>query len=221
MLAISDTGCGMSAETQKHIFEPFFTTKGPGQGTGLGLATVYGIVRQNHGGVWVESEVGRGTEFKIALPRVDGPLPSREMPVSVRGGSETILIVEDDAGLLALSREILTELGYSVLIARGGPEALELSRQTPDEISLVLADVVMPQMGGRDLVQRLLADRPRLRVLFVSGYTPDMVLLHGVEEAEIPFLAKPYTPQTLARRVREVLDSPRTGLPANSVSTPL
>jgi PAS domain S-box-containing protein len=215
-LSVADTGSGIPADVRQHIFEPFYTTKDPGQGTGLGLATVYGIVQQNHGRIRVDSEEGRGTVFEILLPRAEGRSQPADGPVNIRGGNETILLVEDDAGLLVLGREVLAELGYVVLAARGGIEALELARRTAGKIDLVLTDVVMPQMGGRDLAMRLLEARPDVRVLFVSGYTPDVTLLHGVEEAEIPFLAKPYTPQTLAIRVREVLDAaPRSTLAAD------
>jgi PAS domain S-box-containing protein len=208
MIAVSDTGVGMSGETLAHMFEPFFTTKERGKGTGLGLATVYGIVKQTGGSVWVYSEVGKGTTFKIYLPVVEEgvevePVPAAE-PVSLVG-SETVLLVEDEGAVRALSRSILERYGYTVLEAGSGKEGLDVARQYPLPIHLVLTDVVMPEMGGSDLATRLEALRPGVRVLYMSGYTDDAVVRHGLLEKGRVFLQKPFTPETLARKVREAL----------------
>jgi two-component system, cell cycle sensor histidine kinase and response regulator CckA len=208
MIAVSDTGAGMSGETLRHMFEPFFTTKERGKGTGLGLATVYGIVKQSGGSVWVYSEVGKGTAFKIYLPLVEEvgeaePVPAAE-PVSLVG-SETLLLVEDEKSVRALSRSILESYGYTVLVAESGREGLEVAREYPLPIHLLVTDVVMPDMGGSDLASRLSALRPGVCVLYMSGYTDDAVFRHGVLEKGRVFLQKPFTPETLARKVREAL----------------
>jgi CheY-like chemotaxis protein len=211
MLSVSDTGHGMTTEIQARIFEPFFTTKEVGKGTGLGLAMVYGIVKQSGGHIMVYSEVGHGTVFKIYLPRVEDavPVPEPERPPEAgrRGGSETVLLVEDDEGLRMLAREILSIQGYTVLEANSPNDALRLAEAHPDPIHILLTDVVMPQMNGRQVADRLLAARPGLKVLFMSGYTDAAILQHGVLEPGTHFLQKPFTPDGLSRKIREVLAS--------------
>jgi two-component system, cell cycle sensor histidine kinase and response regulator CckA len=211
MLAVSDTGCGMDAETQAHIFEPFFTTKEPGKGTGLGLSTVYGIVKQSEGYVWVYSEVGRGTAFKIYLPRVEAVAeavePSREAARTVRG-SETILLVEDDNPVRKLIHSTLHAYGYTVLEAHHGKHAIQVCEQHAGPIHLMVTDVVMPEMRGRELAERLKPSHPTMKVLFMSGYTDRGIVHHGELVQGTAFLQKPFTPDALARKVREVLDEP-------------
>ncbi|MBE7553181.1 MAG: PAS domain S-box protein [Anaerolineales bacterium] len=208
MLAVTDTGHGMDAPTQDHIFEPFFTTKEVGQGTGLGLATVYGIIKQSGGDILVYSEPGYGTTFKIYLPASetvpDVPVP--QAPRVSHAGTETILLVEDEEGVRNLIGRILKGKGYTVLESRHGDEALLLAGQHQGPIDLLLTDVIMPQMSGRDLAERLKKLQPRLKVLFVSGYTDDAVVRHGLLTAEVEFLSKPFSPDTLAAKVRQVLD---------------
>ena len=208
MLAVSDNGTGMDAETQARIFEPFFTTKETGKGTGLGLATVYGIVKQHEGYVWVYSELGRGTTFKVYLPRVDEVVEgAEEAPARLEAqtGSETILLVEDDEAVRELNREILEERGYRVVEAWDGAAALEASASYAGPIHLLLTDMVMPGMTGRQLADRLRSSRPGIRVLFVSGYTNDVVVRNGHVDPGIAFLQKPFTPDSLGRKIREVL----------------
>jgi two-component system cell cycle sensor histidine kinase/response regulator CckA len=209
MLAVSDTGVGMDAETQARIFEPFFTTKELGKGTGLGLSTVFGIVKQSGGCIWVYSEPGRGTTFKVYLPRVEEGMhaaaPDAQAPPP--RGSETILLVEDEEMLRGLIEESLATCGYNVLVAKHGAEALGIARQQEGTIHLLLTDTVMPGMGGRELAMQLTGARQRLKVLYMSGYTNDAVVRHGVLAAEVAFLQKPFSPDALARKVRDVLDA--------------
>ena len=210
LLAVSDTGCGMDKETQARVFEPFFTTKGKDKGTGLGLATAYGIVKQSGGYIWVYSEPGQGATFKIYLPRVEKeaePLEPHVGPPALRKGSETILLVEDDEKVRNLLRTILAGNGYTVLEASNGIAALEKYEHHQEGIQLLLTDAVMPEMSGRELAGRLIARNLDLKVLFCSGYTDDAIVRHGILEEGIPFLQKPFTPNTLLRKVREVLDA--------------
>jgi PAS domain S-box-containing protein len=209
MLAVSDTGTGMDATTKAKIFEPFFTTKERGKGTGLGLSTVFGIVKQSGGYIWVYSEPGRGTTFKIYLPRVEEPVESAptSRPMGTLAGTETIVFAEDDAMLRPLSKGMLEKLGYTVLAAEDARQALELVRHHSGEIHLLVSDVVMPGKSGLDLARELEAVRPGLRVLFMSGYTDEAVVRHGLLERGTNFLQKPFTPAALARKVREVLDN--------------
>jgi PAS domain S-box-containing protein len=211
MLAVSDTGIGMDAETRARIFEPFFTTKPIGKGTGLGLATVYGIVKQSDGYIWVYSEPGRGTTFKIYLPQVAaaaGPaVRSSVAPVSVRG-SETVLLVEDEAMVRNLVQKVLTANGYTVLVAGNGSDAERVAAAHEGHIHLLMTDVVLPGLNGRQIAQLLAAARPGIRVLYVSGYADNAIVHHGVLEPDFTFLQKPFTPVVLGRKVREVLDSP-------------
>jgi two-component system cell cycle sensor histidine kinase/response regulator CckA len=210
MLAVSDTGTGMDQTTKAKVFEPFFTTKEAGKGTGLGLATVYGIVKQSGGYIWLYSEPSQGATFKIYLPRVNAPV---DAPVGVPesggtvAGTETVLVAEDDPLLLPLARELLTKLGYRVLGARNPAEALAAARGHEGEIDLLVTDVVMPGGGGFQLAQQLLAQRPTMRVLYMSGYTDEAVVRHGLLERGTNYLQKPFTPAVLARRVRDALDA--------------
>jgi len=210
LLAISDSGQGMSTEVQAHAFEPFFTTKAPGAGTGLGLATVYGIVKQAGGHIWLYSEPERGTTFKIYLPRTDQVAADRppRPPTPVQRGSETILVVEDEAPVRALVDRVLAEAGYRVLLAGGGQAALDLAAGHDGPIDLLLTDVVMPGLSGRQVADALAAARPGLRVLYASGYTQNTIVHHGVLDPEVRFLAKPFTPSALLERIRAVLDEP-------------
>ena len=212
MLAVSDTGAGMDAATRHRIFEPFFTTKGAGKGTGLGLATVYGIVKQSDGYIWVYSEPGRGTTFKIYLPRVmhgaASPKGLATEHLALTRGWETIFVVEDDEGLRRLARRALESSGYRLLEAGNPREAVQTASEYAGPIHLLLSDVVMPESEGAPLIDRLTAARPGLRVLYMSGYPDETIVHHGVLEEGVPFLQKPFTPQALARKVRDVLDAP-------------
>lgn len=212
MLAVTDTGCGMSEETQAHMFEPFFTTKEQGKGTGLGLATVYGIVKQSGGDIFVYSEPGHGSTFKIYLP-ANAEMSKQQIanfiPAAPVQGHETILLVEDEEMVRKLVQAALEDKGYTILEARYAGEALAIASQYPRHIDLLMTDVVMPQMSGRELAERLVLLRPDLKVLFTSGYTDDSVVRHGLLTAEVEFLPKPFSPRALALKVREVLDKER------------
>ncbi len=210
MIAVSDSGMGMSPEVKARIFEPFFTTKEKGRGTGLGLSTVYGIVKQSGGYIWAYSEVGRGTTFKIYLPRVDAPAEPLSKPREDGSvaGTETILLTEDDPILRPLARALLERLGYTVLEGEDAQSALAAVRTHTGPIHLLVADVVLPGPSGRELARRLAELRPETKVLFVSGYTDDAIVHHGMLEPGLNFLQKPFTPAVLARKVREVLDTP-------------
>jgi two-component system cell cycle sensor histidine kinase/response regulator CckA len=214
-LSVSDTGVGMERGIQARIFEPFFTTKPVGQGTGLGLSTVYGIVKQSEGFIWVYSEPGLGTTFKVYLPRVGSGLAGEgdgDRPTATEGGSETILIVEDEELVRSLAGRALREHGYTVVDARHGADAIRLLQSRPTGIDLVITDVVMPEMGGRELGRRLKLLRPSLPVLFMSGYTGEDVIQRGLMDPDAPFQQKPFTPEGLARKVREMLDGVRPRL---------
>jgi CheY-like chemotaxis protein len=200
----------MDEATQRRVFEPFFTTKEKGKGTGLGLSTVYGIVKQSGGWVWVYSEPGRGTIFKVYLPRVESPaepLRARPEEAAPKGGTETILLVEDEEMVRSLARKILTSRGYRVIEARDGEEAVESARQSLNPVDLVLTDMVLPGMGGSETASKIRVLAPEVKVLFMSGYTEDLLLRHAPLETGTAFLEKPFTPVGLARKVREVLDA--------------
>ena len=212
MLALTDTGVGMDPATQAHLFEPFFTTKEPGKGTGLGLATVYGIVKQHHGYIAVESEPGHGTTFRIYLPRIEEAAawvePGPTLPAAPLG-AETVLVVEDEEDVRTLAREILQTQGYTVLEAGDGIEALRIAAEHAAAIELLITDVVMPRMSGPELADGLAPERPETKVLYMSGYTDDAIIHHGVLTSGTAFLQKPFTTDGLARKVREALDGPR------------
>jgi CheY-like chemotaxis protein len=212
MIAVSDNGTGMSESVRQRIFEPFFTTKEVGKGTGLGLSTVYGIVKQSGGYVWVYSEVGLGTTFKVYLPRVDAPADVTAVRAAIQttyAGTETILLVEDEDGVRALVRQVLSRYGYTVLEARHGGEALLHCERHAAPIHLLVSDVVLEQMSGPELAKRLVSVRPELKVLFISGYTDDAIIHQGVLSADTAFLQKPFTTESLAKKIREILNEPR------------
>jgi two-component system, cell cycle sensor histidine kinase and response regulator CckA len=213
MLAITDTGTGMTPDVKSRIFEPFFTTKAAGQGTGLGLATVYGIVRQSGGQIEAYSEVGHGTAFKIYLPAIDAP-------VTVSGeteafdcealGTETVLLVEDEDGVRTMALMALQNCGYITLAASNGQEAMRLLRSHVGPVDIMITDVVMPGMSGTELAEGARLLRPLMKVMYVSGYTDDSVVRHGLLHADVAFLQKPYTPASLGRKLRQVLQGAPT-----------
>jgi CheY-like chemotaxis protein len=209
MLAITDTGVGMDDVTQSRVFEPFFTTKAIGKGTGLGLSTVFGIVKQSGGTIWLHSVPGRGTTFRVYFPATAEGLQSvRPVPQAPTSrGNETILLVEDDATVRAVARAILSSRGYDVIAAVDAAEALAVCREAGQPIHLLLTEVVMPRMSGRELAGRIAEIRPAIKVLYMSGCTEDTVIHHGVVDEGIAFLQKPITPRALTQKVREVLDS--------------
>jgi CheY-like chemotaxis protein len=209
MLAVSDSGCGMDADVLSRIFEPFFTTKQIGQGTGLGLSTVYGIVKQSGGFVWVYSEPGEGSVFKVYLPEASAAqeaAPPPEPIAAPEGGSESILVIEDEEIVRNLASRGLKDHGYTVVEARNGAEALRYIQENPGKLDLVISDVVMPEMGGRELAQCVALSDPGLPILFMSGYTGEDVVQRGLLDPGAPFQQKPFTPATLAIKVRGMLD---------------
>jgi CheY-like chemotaxis protein len=207
MLVVTDTGAGMSLETQQHIFEPFFTTKEQGRGTGLGLATVYGIVKQNGGGISVQSDVNQGTSFRICLPSIHANEATTAVPAppAVSGGSELILVVEDQEDVRRFAVQVLESRGYSVLSSEDAETALDLAERHANPIHLLVTDVVLPGMNGSELARRLKALRPAMQVLFTSGYSRDVIAEHGVLEQSTAYIAKPYTPGELSAKVGELL----------------
>ena len=211
LVRVADTGVGMSGEVMAHVFEPFFTTKPSGEGTGLGLAMCYGIVKQSGGTIWVSSEPGRGTTFDIYLPRCRGAAPGHDTRRAAtaplrNAGRETILLIEDEAVVRDLAYRALSACGYQILTAVDGPDAVEIARSHKGAIDLVLSDVVMPHMGVAELSAQLRQHRPGVRLLFMSGYSETAVYSHGVIEAGAGLIEKPFTPESLARQVREALD---------------
>jgi PAS domain S-box-containing protein len=221
MLIVTDTGCGMDAGTQARIFEPFFTTKGQGKGTGLGLATVYGVVKQSGGFIWVYSEVDHGSTFKIYLPQVKADLERGVPEKTSRGshpGTETILFVEDEESVRELVRDYLGKSGYRVLEAPDGVQALEIAAAHRGPIHILVTDVVMPRLSGRELATRITAARPEIKVLYISGYTDDSIFRHGVLEGGVAFLQKPFNLKDLAQKIRQVLDGEPAATEAPSLS---
>jgi two-component system, cell cycle sensor histidine kinase and response regulator CckA len=210
MLAVSDTGTGIDRDVQERLFEPFYTTKGPGRGTGLGLATVYGIVKQSGGSIFVHSEVNRGTSFTIFLPRVEQSLDVVVQPPDALGdlkGDETILVVEDQAEVRSVVHNALSRGGYRVLMATSGSEAVDIARQYGGRIDVLITDVVMPGLSARELAERFRQQHPAGRVLYMSGYTDETVVQRGIVEQNVDFIEKPFTPATLLRRIRAVLNA--------------
>jgi len=221
MLIVTDTGCGMDAGTQARIFEPFFTTKGQGKGTGLGLATVYGVVKQSGGFIWVYSEVDHGSTFKIYLPQVTADLERGAIEKTSRGahpGTETILFVEDEQSVRELVRDYLGKSGYRVLQAADGVQALEVAAAHKGPIHILVTDVVMPRLSGRELVTRITGSRPAIKILYISGYTDDSIFRHGVLEGGVAFLQKPFNLKDLAQKIRQVLDGEPAATEAPSLS---
>lgn len=212
LLAVSDNGCGMDKETQSHLFEPFFTTKEQGKGTGLGLSTVYGIIKQSGGNIWAYSELRQGTSFKIYLPTVEEEVETYKtaaLPPPPPGGTETILLVEDEGAVRTMISKVLQSGGYTVLEAQHGVEALRVCKKHKGPIHLMISDVIMPQMSGRELAGRLALRLPEMRVLYISGYPDNAIIHHGVLETGTAFLQKPFTLNALEYKVREVLDGPQ------------
>jgi two-component system cell cycle sensor histidine kinase/response regulator CckA len=209
LLEVSDTGTGMDRATQARIFEPFFTTKEPGRGTGLGLSTVYGIVKQSGGYIWVYSETGLGTTFKLYFPASNRIAERSGEPVTIsqRTGAETVLVAEDDDTLRQLVESVLTKAGYRVLVADSAMRAEQVAGEHAGEIDLLITDVVMPQVSGRELAENLLVTRPKTKVLWMSGYAEEMIAHHGMLDEGIQFLQKPFSPVELKAKVREVLDA--------------
>jgi CheY-like chemotaxis protein len=207
-LTVSDNGCGMEEETLDYIFEPFFTTKGPEEGTGLGLATVYGIVRQNGGFIHAYSELGKGTSFKIYLPRFVGAIPAKESAIGppVPRGIETVLVAEDDPAILRITQRMLEELGYTVIAAVSGSAAIDLLEQREGPIHLLLTDVVMPDMNGRQLHGEVVERCPAIRTMYMSGYTANVIAHHGVLDEGVHFIQKPFSIRQLGEAVRAALD---------------
>jgi two-component system, cell cycle sensor histidine kinase and response regulator CckA len=219
-LAISDTGCGIDAETQSHLFEPFFTTKPHGKGTGLGLSTVYGIVKQSGGDIQVSSVIGSGTTFHVLLPRTTECKPAPIKSANAHkapSGTETILLVEDDEGVRMLLVRLLEAYGYTVLAACQAAEAFSLLENCSSSIQMLVTDLIMPQMNGRELAERVLEKCPDMKVLFISGYTDDCIIHRGVLDQRLPFLQKPFAPETFLSKVRAVLDACAAG----SLTTPV
>jgi two-component system cell cycle sensor histidine kinase/response regulator CckA len=211
MLAISDTGTGIDHDTQSRIFEPFFTTKEKGKGTGLGLSTVYGIIRQSGGNIWVYSELGKGTTFKVYLPQVEEDVTEREDPKDyavMQRGSETVLLVEDEDMVRRLASALLAESGYVVLEANGGEQAISLCKEHKEPIDLLITDVVMPKISGKEVAEQLQRIHPETKVLFMSGYTDEAIVHHGIVDSNIAFIQKPFSERALAQKIREVLESP-------------
>jgi CheY-like chemotaxis protein len=213
LLAVTDTGSGMDEVTRERIFEPFFTTKEQGKGTGLGLSTVHGIIQQSGGHIEVYSEPRRGTTFKIYLPQLRASQADRASPsvsIQVPRGSETILLTDDDDGIRTMARVALQSYGYTVIEAKDGDDGMRIGVNRDAPIDLLITDVVMPKSSGRELVEKLRPAQPTMKVLYISGYTDDAIVRHGILEDGVSFLHKPFTPTTLARKVREVLDIGRS-----------
>ena len=210
---VADTGVGMPPEVQAHVFEPFFTTKQAGKGSGLGLASVYGIVKQSGGSIWIYSEPGHGSTFKIYLPRLDAPLTVTAPPSGQvdAGSTATILVVEDNEAILSLTRRILEGAGFTLLSAASGAEALRTAEVHRRPIDLLLSDVIMPEQSGPALSIELQAMHPEMRVLYMSGYTDDAIVRHGIIESTTAFIQKPFSPDALLTKVRAVLAEPSPG----------
>jgi len=209
MLAVTDNGCGIDAETKKHIFEPFFTTKELGKGTGLGLSTVYGIVKQSGGNIWLYCEPGIGSTFEVYVPLVQRKAEEVESSgerTALPSGIELVLLVEDEAQIRDMVHAFLDECGYAVLVAADGEEALRMLEQCDELIHLVITDVVMPQMNGAELAKQVRLLSPATKILYMSGYTDNAIVRHGVLEPGMAFIEKPFTPALLAEKIRELLD---------------